>query len=728
MIFFRVKTHRLTLLLLSLVIFSFSLTAQSKGEKKKIFARAESHFLYEEYELANPLYLLLDSPDNLNILYKIGTSYVNITGEKDKAIPYLQAAVEDAAYDAKTTSFREKRAPLDAWFYLGKAYLINNNTEDALETLTKFRQLAMDAEDKGGMKNVNYIDQLISACQNAIEFEKSPLDITKQDLGPDFSQGSINDNPAVSFDGNTIAFTERRGIVNAIFVARKVNGLWETPVEITGTIEAGEDCSTCSLNSDGTELFLYKNDGYDGNIFSSTFTNGRWNPIKKLNRNINTRFYESHAAVSADGNTLYFTSNREGGSGELDIWYSVKDFSGDWGPAVNLGPDVNTPYNEDTPFITISDSLLYFCSEGHMNMGGYDIFVSKREGSSWTEPRNIGYPVNTTDDDKFFQPFNNHLNGYYSMTTDYKQKDIFYITFNSNVLSQYPEIRGIFSVKDTAIFFDDRYAVHLLDRMTGDTLDTAYPNRNTGQYNMIVRPGDFRLVYSGEGCLNTIIDTSVVEAYPPRLMTINVELEKDPSYVPEYDKIDLTKIPVVDAIDSSILIRDLQVRDITENDYLDTTVLYYTVQVMALYNPVDISYFRYVSDIKVLYNENDRFYRYTTGIFMNKEEAYAHRDDLIRKGYPDDLFIKKVSRIPGERPVLNQRFFTIQLKATRAPVDRNIFRGYEGVRETREIDGLHHYLYGSYPTIEEAKAVLEKIEEEEFSDAFVREINILIDK
>ncbi len=722
------KTHRLTLILLSLVIFSFSLAAQSTGEKKKIFARAESHFLYEEYELANPLYLLLDSPDNLNILYKIGTSYVNIPGEKEKAIPYLEAAVENATYDAKPAQFKEKKAPLDAYFYLGKAYLINNKTEEALKTLTKFKQLATDTEDKGGMKNAEYIDQVISSCRNAIEIQKAPLDFVKQDLGDDFSQGAINDNPAVSFDGNTIAYTERRGIVNAILVSRKVNGRWEPPVEITQTIKAGEDCSTCSLNADGTELFLYKNDGYDGNIFSTVFTDGQWNPLKKLNKNINTRFYESHAAISADGNTLYFTSNREGGSGGLDIYYSVRDFSGDWGPAVNLGTEVNTPYNEDTPFVTINDSLLYFCSEGHVNMGGYDIFISKREGSSWTAPLNIGYPVNTTDDDKFFQPFNNNLNGYYSMTTDYKQKDIFYITFNSNVLSQGPEIRGIFSVKDTVILFDDSYAVYLLDRMTGDTLDTAYPDRNTGQYNLIVKPGAFRLIYSGRGCLQTSIDTSVVANDPARFITINVELEKDTAYVPEYEKIDLNKIPVVDEIDSSILIRDLQVMDITENDDLDTTVLYYTVQVMALFNPVDISYFKYVSDIKVLYNENDRFYRYTTGIFINKEEAYAHRDELIRKGYPNDLFIKKVSRIPGERPVLNQRFFTVQLKATHTPVDPGIFTRYQGVRETQEIDGLYHYLYGRYPTIEEAKVVLEKIDESEFSDAFVREINILIDK
>ncbi len=733
MINFRVKILRLTLPLMALLVFSLTLSAQTNGEKKKIFAKAESYYLYEEYDLANPLYLLLDSPDNLNILYKIGACYVNIPGEKNKAIPYLESAVKDSRYDAKITSFKEKRAPLDAYFFLGKAYLINNDLSKALTTLQTFKKLAEETEDEGGMKNAQYIDQLIMACQNAIDIQKSPLEIRKEDLGPDFSQGSINENPAVSFDGNTIAYTERRGIVNAILISRRVNGRWQTPVEITSMIEAGEDCSTCSLNSDGSELFLYKNDKYDGNIYSTRFTGGRWTPISKLNRNINTRFYESHAAVSANGNRLYFTSNREGGTGELDIYVSEKDGSGDWGPAVNLGTTINTPYNEDTPFITVNDSLLYFSSEGHVNMGGYDIFVSKRSESSWKTPYNMGSPINTTDDDKFFQPFNNNRNGYYSMTTDYKQKDIFYLTIGSDIFNQFFEIRGIMSVKDSSVLFNDNYSIHLLDRSSGDTIDVAYPNRHTGQYNFIVTHGRFSLVYKGEGCLNQSIDTAIAANSPARILKLDIALEKDTAYVAEarkvYEKIDLTNIPIVSSVDSSILIRDLQVNDVTENDDLDTTVLYYTVQVMALYNPVDISYFRYVSDIKVLYNENDRFYRYTTGVFMVKAEAYAHRDDLISKGYPDDLFIKKVSRITNERPVMNQQFFTIQLKATKLPLDpATVFKGYENVRETREIDGLYHYLYGRYRSFEEAKAVMDKIDEEEFKDAFVREINILINK
>jgi hypothetical protein len=207
---------------------------------------------------------------------------------------------------------------------------------------------------------------------------------------------------------------------------------------------------------------------------------------------------------------------------------------------------------------------------------------------------------------------------------------------------------------------------------------------------------------------------------------------RDPS-VPRkfkvYDKINLSDIPVVQEIDSSVLIRDMKVNDLDDRNVMDSDVLYYTVQVMALYKPVDISYFKYVSDIKVLYNETDLFYRYTTGRFETKDEAYSHKNELISKGYPDDLFIKKVSRLTSEKPVPGQKFYTIQLKATKVPLDINtVFRRYEGVRENREADGLYHYLYGNFGSYSEAGSALRMIRDEEFKDAFVRTINVVVDR
>ena len=548
MIRFWAKMNFRLLQLFTLVTFSVAGFAQSTTEMKDIFNQAESYYLYEEYDLANQLYLLIESPDNFNIQYKIGTCYLFIPGEKEKAISYLESAVKNSSYDSKPASFKEKKAPLDSYFFLAKAYMINNELEKALTTLQAFQKLVKETEDKGGMKNLGYIDQEIQACRNAIKLKEVPVQFSKSILGPDFTEGSINENPAVSFDGNTIVYTERRGVVNVIFFSKFVGGKWQPPIEITSDLKAGEDCSSCSLNKDGTLLFLYKTDNYDGNIYSSEFIDGEWAPIKKLNKNINTKFYESHAAISADGKKLYFTSNREGGIGSLDIYVSEKDATGDWGPAINLGTAINTDYNEDTPFVSPNDSLIYFCSEGHSAMGGYDIFLSHKTDSTWKTPLNLGFPLNTTDDDKFFQPANKGRNGYFSMTTDYKKKDIFYITFDT------------------------------------------------------VSPG--------------II----------------------------YEKINLSDIPEISEADSATLIRNLIVSDLSDISINDSDILYYTVQVMALYNPVDISYFKYIPDIEVMYNDKDRFYRYTVGNFATKEEAELLKQELFRKGYPNALWVKKVSK------------------------------------------------------------------------------------
>ncbi len=720
-----IKIFRLLLQLIILFISSFVISAQSNSNMKKIFKEAESYKLFNEYEQAKPLYLLLDKPDNYNIKFKIGVCYLNILAEKEKAIPYLESAARHSSYDSKSTTLNEKRAPLDSYFYLARAYMFNNQLEKALNTLETFKKLVLDKVGEGGMENFTYIDQQIQACKNAMSNQLSPFRITKKPLGPGFNNSALNENPAVSFDGKTIVYTEHRGVINAIMFSKKIHGKWQAPIEITALLKAGNDCSSCSLNSDGTVLYLYKTDNFDGNIYSAEYVNGSWNPIKKLNKNINTRFYESHAAISSDGKKLYFTSNRDGGYGGLDIYVSGIDSTGEWGPAKNLGKTINTIYNEDTPFITLNDSLLYFSSEGHSGMGGYDIFRSRYSGRGWDDPENLGYPINSTADDRFFQPFNNDQNGYYSMTTDHNTEEIYYLTLTDPRLNRVYELSGNYRLKDTIVKYDESNSIYLIDKTSGDTLDTGYPADQTGHYNFLVTPGKFRITCTGSGYYPQSIDTLIAFNQPSRTINLkDIILDKNPPVI--YERLDLSNIPAVSAVDSSTIIRNLQVEDVTENDMLDTTILYYTVQVMALYNPVDISYFRYVSDIKVLYNAADLFFRYTTGIFKIKDEAYAHKSDLINKGYPDDLFVKKVTRLSGEKPVPSQKYYAIQLKALSVPIDRNnVFPGLKGVRETKEIDGMYHYLYGRYTSAAEANSAMKRKQIMEFKDAFVREIRVL---
>ena len=640
------KHIRIALGFLMSFAISFAAEAQSKFESRKIFSKAESYFLYEEYELANQLYLLLETPDNMNIKYKIGVCYLNIPGEKEKAIPYLEDAVKTASYNSRPNSFRENKAPLDAHFYLAKAYMINNDLEKGLSAFVLFEELVSKITSKRGMSNKEFIEQQIQACSIAMKLQETPVTFAKTILDQKFSYGGLNETPAVSYDGNSIVYSEKRGIVNVIFYSTKKGGIWQPPKEITAELKAGDDSSPSSLNYDGTELFLYKTDNYDGAIYSSNLVDGVWTPIKKLNRNINTKFYESHASISADGKKLYFTSNREGGYGGLDIYVSERDASDNWGIAVNLGSTINSIYNEDTPFITGDGNYLYFSSEGHASMGGYDIFKSKLVGQTWLAPENLGYPINTTDDDRFYRPADEDA-AYYSMTTGYKKRDIMYLELGKTESFRLFEITGTYSLSDTTIIFNKDYFIYLVNSETNDTVDVGHPNRYTGHYSFLVPVGKYNITYGSSYYFTQTVDTTITENTPTPI-TINVTLYPDPSRPKPageaYEAVNLKDISQASIVESVLMVVNLDVRDVNDISEDEDEVLYYTVQVIALYNPVDVSYFKNVDDIRVIYNPDDYFYRYTTGLFVTLEAANAWKNELLRRGYPDDIFVKKVFR------------------------------------------------------------------------------------
>ncbi len=625
--------------------FSISVSlAQSKSELKEFFIKAESHFLYGEYEKANEIFIVLNQmmPENANIQYKIGNCYLHIPHEKTKAIPFLQSATANAEYEAKTTRFNEKRAPLDVYFSLGNAFRINNDLDKAILTYAKFKELLSGGD---GMVNSDFVDQEIMACKNAEKLMETPLDFTMKTLGKKINIVAINHKPAVSGDGNTMVYTCEMGEENSIYMSQKVGSKWSPPSEITSQLSNQRDISSSSLNYDGTQLFIYKLDDFVGNMYISNYSDGSWSKILKLNNNINTKYYESHASVSKDGNTLFFTSNRDGGEGGSDIYQSELQSDETWGPAKNLGSSINTPFNEDTPFLTNNDSILFFSSEGHYTMGGYDIFKAKKKNDIWQKPENIGYPINTTDDNIFFQPIGDGTIAYYSMLTGYKEKEIFKINLFSKKIKLVFEIRGIISVPDSSLLFNVNFPISLVDVVSNDTIDLSYPNKSSGLYNFVTGMGNYELIYEGKGYFKQTKKLTLDEDSPEFVINIDVRLEPDITFVEDkpIPVIDFSKVTIVESIDSSLLITDVETKDVNDTDADDREILYYTVQLMALHNPVDISFFIGIDDVKVLFGK-DLFYRYTTGRLETIEEVEQHRTKIINMGYPDQIFIKKVYR------------------------------------------------------------------------------------
>jgi outer membrane protein OmpA-like peptidoglycan-associated protein len=396
---------RYLLFTLMSLISGFITFAQQPSEKlKQVFLDGEYFFLYEDYEEAlysyNTLYKRGFS-DNGNINYRIGLCYLNIPGEKHKAIPYLEKAIQYANSKYTEGSFKETNAPLDAFFFLGNAYRISNDLDKAMLSYKKYKELI-------GSKNVtgiNLANKEIEACNNAKEALKNPRFTKSTVVGRPVSTNSKDFYPAVSENESVIVYNSAQKFYDAVFFSKKVNNKWSTPINITPEIQSDGNQYVSSLSPDGTDLFLRIEDNYEADLFVSKYENGIWTKSKSVGKTINSKFFEGNGSVSHDGKVFYFSSNRPGGKGTLDLYKSELQADGTWGTPVNLGDSINTEFNEDAPFVTSDGKKLFFVSQGHKTMGGYDIYYSNlRADGKWSKPFNLGYPVNTTDDNAFYYP------------------------------------------------------------------------------------------------------------------------------------------------------------------------------------------------------------------------------------------------------------------------------------------------------------------------------------
>ncbi len=489
------------LFLVSVITNDLFSQAAARIDNRLTFADAESWILFEDYNEALQLYLQLikSYPTNSNLKYRIGQCYLYIPGQKELSIGYLEDAVQHINTKYKEGRFKETGAPYDALYYLANSYRINNQLDRAIETYELFKK-NMDTD----IYNEEVVDQQIQSCRNAKELMGIPFYEKEINLGNDINDDNSEYNPVISEDENTLVFTKSLAFYNAIMYTIKANGVWSGPQNLNEPlkIDVERDLFPTSLSSDGKTIYLYGPEDYDGVIFTTTFESGTWGPLVRLNDNINTKYWESHATISHDNKKLYFTSNRKGTIGGLDIYVSERDSSGDWGPAVNLGPAINTPQNEETPFLSKDDKTLYFSSRGHFNIGGYDIFYSSLlDDGKWSAPLNVGYPLNSTDDDVFFNPVNEGYVGYFAKydPNGYGEQDIYRVEIFSEEHPRKFIIRGIVKVADLIISAEDRVRISAMNIKNPDQTIIVYSNPETGEYEFQLPQGKYELTYDAPG-------------------------------------------------------------------------------------------------------------------------------------------------------------------------------------------------------------------------------------
>ncbi len=417
------------------ILFVFSiiilnLDAQSTPQIEELFDEGQYFYNRKDYVEAVYYYKQLVElrPGNAHYNFKVGECYLKIQGKEHLAIPFFEEAVKHVvrknAYKKRQVS--ETAAPLHAYYYLGNAYRMDNQLNKALESYYLFLNSPMFV----GGYNQNVVVQEIKSCERAKIIQDAPVKMHKEKLDSVINTPLDEMNPVISGDQKTIVFIRRLTFYDAIFCSQNIDGTWSEPVNINPQVVSDGDMYPSCLTFDGNTLYLIKNREINSEIYISHKKEGFWTKAEPV-KSLNSGKHEHHISVSADGETAYISSNRRGSKGGFDIFYTRKDHkTGEWTKPKNCGKTINTKLDEITPFISNHGKTLFFSSKGHYNMGGHDIFYSNNDGKKWDIPLNIGFPINDTRDNFFYQPTTDGKAAYMAVF-DYSipnpTRNIFYI-------------------------------------------------------------------------------------------------------------------------------------------------------------------------------------------------------------------------------------------------------------------------------------------------------------
>jgi len=548
------------ILILSFFLITISVFAQySNGQKndpvyKNKFYEAEDYIEEAKYEKAILIYkeLLKTNPDDNDVNFRMGFCYLYTT-ERWNAIEPFEKVIDNFEKSGQ----KEKFAPLDAYYGLGYAFYINYDFVTAKETYEKLLVLTKKKADR------KKIEDQIKLCENGITLFDDPKMMMVIKLGVINSEYSDH-SPTVTADESMIVFTSRRKgstgekvaadgkYYEDLYVYDKKLGLDAKPYKLDTTVNSNDHEASCGLSFNGDELFMYKATKKDrGDIFTSTSDGITWSIPKRVEGEINTKKRESHASITTNGKKLYFTSNRKGGYGGMDIYVADRDsVTNEWINVKNLGSKINTKLDEEGPFINYDNNTMYFSSQGHNTMGGFDIYKAKLdESGNCLDIKNMGFPLNTVDDDVFFVPTIRGNRAYYSSQQEGGESNIYIVelyenendiilvtgfTYDSNIKNNIYSKNEVSFKGDTVVIgtrkiaknkiFDYNYkdSILITDILIGNnkvsvtdslckipegtiiadyfvktkTIDNLYnPNEKTGKYMFVIRSGERHLIY-----------------------------------------------------------------------------------------------------------------------------------------------------------------------------------------------------------------------------------------
>lgn len=475
------------------------LVAQTKDLKEEAAYAFDNKDYKTAYECYDKLYA--ESPKNLEYKFRLGFCSIRYPEKKARAIEIFE--------DMKRT---DKSPEVD--YYLGKAYHLNYRFDDAIDAYNEFLAVKRDKIKEEEQVMIDDATLGLQNCKNGKELIAKKVIADIKNMGEPLNTSEDEYVPVISMDESVLIYTyvgknTTGGKLNDdllpdndegyfhedVYIAKKTNdSTFSAGVNIGTNINTMGNDAPIALSPDGNTLFTYTSTDKDrGDIYISNLNGEEWSKPERLNKNINTSEWEGSCSISSDGRFLYFASEREGGLGGRDLYVSEKT-NGDWGPAKNLGPKINTPYNEDAPFIHPDGITLFFSSEGHKSIGGYDIMYSVKQENDWIEPLSMGIPLNTTEDDRYYVINAKGDVGYFSSnrggTGGKGGQDIYCVT--PGILGEKP----ILALLKGKVYANDvltEAKLEVIKIATDEVVGPYYANSKTGKYLMALSPGKIKV-------------------------------------------------------------------------------------------------------------------------------------------------------------------------------------------------------------------------------------------
>lgn len=504
-------------LFISTLLITLTLVGNSQvkpdGTYKDYFQEGLYLLLENNYETAKDNFeaaYKLDS-SSANIYYQLGICYFNSALKKQKAEYFFSKAVKNISRTYQVDSPTEKAAPPLALLYYGKALHINYKFDEAIAQFDEFSKY-MDAKSKDWQKMAA---KEKAASKMAKEIVGNPLNLQIDNLGDSVNSPYPEYAPVLSADERTIIFTTRRpnstgGLLTPdgqyfedIVVSYKDNNdVWSKPVSLSANVNTPGHEASINLSPDGQTLIVFKGNVGSGNIYYTTYDGKDWTALQEFGSDVNTNYFESHACLNVDGSVLFFTSDRPGGYGGRDIYRCVKLPNGNWSKALNMGPTVNTEYDEDGAFMHPDGKTFFFASKGDKTIGGFDImFATLTEENTLVDITNMGYPINTPDDDVFYVTSPDGKRGYFTSDKEggFGEKDIYKLSIAESKEAFLALFKGQIIPADGEKM-PENLTIIVREKESGKIVGTYLPKLANGTFATILPPGkEYNFSYQSNG-------------------------------------------------------------------------------------------------------------------------------------------------------------------------------------------------------------------------------------